>query len=470
MSEKDDRMPKPTDNRLLITGGTVVRPGRVPVLADVLVEGERIEEVREPGTGAGDAPRLDARGLHVMPGVIDLHTHLGAGNGVEEYASETGAMALGGVTTVFNILADGGSYAPLLAQHLAAAQARARIDFGFHLTLMSREHLAELPALRARYGLRAYKYFMHFRGDEGKYLGVEGTDDGKMFEILEAVAALGDLLFVHAENPEVVWALRDRLQAEGRTDLVAWDDARPPFVEAEAVRRVAYFAQELGTRVYLVHISTSDSVAQITGSRREFPTMLLAVETCPHYLTHTRDFAGGILGKVNPPLRSAEHLEALWEAIAAGVVDTIGSDHVSRRRSTKEGTIWTASAGFPGSPTLLPALLTHGHLARSLPLERIAELTSARPAQLLDLADRKGDIAPGMDADLALVDLAEARVADPAWLGTNSDYSLFGDEPLRGWPRHVLARGRLAVRDHKLLAEPGEGTYVRRDVAEGDGS
>lgn len=454
----------PATQELLIRGGTIVRPGTTQQVADILVRNGVIDSIGSPGVLSTTGQELDASGLHVLPGVIDLHTHLGAGNGLKEYDSESHAMALGGVTTMFNILADGGSYGPVLRENLEAARAGARIDYGFHLTLMSREHLRELPKLREVYGLRAYKYFMHFRGDEGKYLGVEGTDDGKMFEILEAVAQLGDLLFVHAENPEVVWALRDRLQTDGRTDLAAWDDARPPFVEAEAVRRVAYFAQELNTRIYLVHISTTESLNQVRSARAEFPDLQLAVETCPHYLTQTREFAGGIVGKVNPPLREKRHQDALWQAIIDGVVDTVGSDHVSRKLATKKGTIWSASAGFPGSPTLLPALLTFGHLARGISLERIVELTSARPAELLDLAERKGRIAPGFDADLALVDLQSQRSADPTWLGTNSDYSLFGDDLLNGWPRHVFLRGELIVHHHEVVGGPGTGRYVRHET------
>ncbi|MDI2099137.1 dihydroorotase [Ruicaihuangia caeni] len=456
-----------TPANLVIRGGTVVRPGQPPRIADIVVNDGMIREVVDQAPADQDAMTVDATGLHIFPGVIDLHSHLGAGNGLQEYETETGAAALGGVTTIFNILADAGEYAPTVAEHLEAAGRTAKIDFGLHLTLMSKEHLQELPKLKEEFGIHAYKYFMSFRGDEGKYLGVEGTDDGKMFEIFATVAANNALLFVHAENPEIVWALRDRLQAEGRTDLAAWDDARPPFAEAEAVRRVAYFAQSLGTRVYLVHISTSDSIEQIKHSRAEFPDLSLAVETCPHYLTHTRDYAGRILGKVNPPLRKAEHRDALWQAVSDGVVDTVASDHVSRKRSTKEGTIWTASAGFPGSPTIMPSLITHGHLERGLPLERIAELTSRRPAELLGLSSIKGDIAPGLDADLALVDLSSERTADPEWLGTNSDYSLPGDEPLRGWARHVFVRGIEVVRDHAVVAEPGTGNYVRRTPAEG---
>ncbi|MET0672819.1 MAG: dihydroorotase family protein [Microbacterium pygmaeum] len=444
---------------LLIRGGTVVRPGIAPALADVAVIDGRIAALLEPGTTAEASEFVDATGLHVLPGSVDPHLHIGLGNGIDEYPGETGAVALGGVTTVFNILSQPGSYLPVLEEHVEKASATSRVDFGFHAVLMTEDHLIELDEITSRFGLTSFKYFMSFRGDEGKYLGVEGTHDGKMLRILEAVAARGDLLFVHAENLEVVWTLRDELMASGRTDLAAWDDSRPPFTEAEAVRRVTYFAQAVGARLYLVHISTADSLEQIRRARAEFPHLDLSVETCPHYLTHTVDYAGGVIGKVNPPLRRAEHVEAVWEGIADGTVTTIGSDHVSRKRSTKDGPIWTASAGFPDGPVSLPVLLTHGHLERGIPLERIVELSAAEPARLLGLA-RKGDIAPGFDADLAIVDLATRRTADPAWLGTNSDYSLYEDHELAGWSRHTFVRGTAVVRDGVVVAEPGTGSYV----------
>jgi dihydropyrimidinase len=168
------------------------------------------------------------------------------------------------------------------------------------------------------------------------------------------------------------------------------------------------------------------------------------------------------VGKVNPPLRRPEHVAAVWDAVADGTVTTLGSDHVSRKRATKEGTIWTASAGFPGAPTALPVLLTHGHLERGIPLERIVELTAAEPARLLGLADRKGDIAEGLDADLAIVDLSTRRAADAAWLGTNADYSLYEEDELAGWARHTLVRGIPIVRDGELIGAPGTGRYVHQ--------
>jgi dihydropyrimidinase len=455
-----------TDYDLIIRGGTVVRAGIAPELLDIAVTDGRIAALLAPGAAAIATEAIDATGLHVLPGSIDPHLHIGVGTGLDEYPGETGAAALGGVTTVFSILSNPGSYLPVLEQHVERAAASSRVDFGFHAVLMTEGHLEELDEVKRRFGLRSFKYFMSFRGDEGKYLGVEGTTDGKLWEILSAVGERDDLLFVHAENLEVVWSLRDELQASGRDDLAAWDDSRPPFVEAEAVRRVTYFAQHLGTRLYLVHISTADSLEQIRRAREEFPDLELSVETCPHYLTHSVDYAGGVIGKVNPPLRRPEHLEAVWEAIADGTVSTVGSDHVSRKRATKDGSIWTASAGFPGAPTSLPVLLTYGHLERGIPLERLVELTALEPAKLLRIDDRKGDIAIGLDADLAIVDLTGRRTADPAWLGTNADYSLYEDEELTGWSRHTLVRGIPVVRDGQIVGEPGTGAYVRTTETE----
>jgi dihydropyrimidinase len=453
---------------LVLTGGTLVRPGDGTGAADLGVRDGRIVLITEPGAAA-DLPAhevLDVGGLHVFPGVVDPHQHVGVGNGVEDYRTDTGACALGGVTSAWYMtMAPGGSYLDTLAEQDAAASTRAHIDYGFHPTLMSPEHVAELPQVRDRFGVHTFKYYMHFRGDEGAYLGVSGTHDGLLYAMVEAIGAAGDLLMVHAENPEVVWTLEERLKRDGRVDLAAWDDARPPFVEAEAVRRVTFFAHRAGCELYLVHITNVESLAQVRAARRELGGLVVAVETCPHYLTHSTDYPRGIVGKVNPPLRRPEHREALWEGIADGTIDTLGSDHVGRGLAAKQGTIWTASAGFPSGPQTLPVLLSEGHHRRGIPLERIADLTSRRPAQLLRCADRKGDLRVGLDADLAIVDLDWERTSDPAWLGTFADYSLYEDMPLRGWPRHTFVRGAAVVRDGALVGAPGHGRSIQTAAA-----
>jgi dihydropyrimidinase len=446
---------------LVLTGGTVVRPRDLPRLADLAIRDGKIAAVLTPGAEVDAAERMDVTGLHVFPGSVDPHAHIGLGNGLDEYRSDTAAAAKGGVTTMMYMLSSGESYLPMLAEHNAAAAATSYIDFGFHATMMTEQHLAELDQVREQFGLRSFKYFMHFRGDEGKYLNVSGTHDGRFYEIAKAVAARGDLLLVHAENPEVVWVLRDELIAAGRDDLSAWDESRPPFVEAEAIRKATFFAQQTGCRMYFVHVSTGPSLDQLRLARTDPAAGELSAETCPHYLTHSAQWEGGIVGKVNPPLRQPENIEALWTALADGTVNTLGSDHVGRRRSAKEGGIWKASAGFPGAPTTLPVLLSEGYHRRGLPLGRIAELTAKRPAELIQAADRKGDIVVGLDADLTIVDLELTKTADPAWLGTYSDYSLYQDMPLKGWPRHTLVRGSFVMRDEELVGESGSGVSIR---------
>jgi dihydropyrimidinase len=448
---------------LLISGGTLVSPGAGPRAGDIGVLDGRIAVIAEPGSELTAEDTIDAAGLHVFPGVVDPHQHTGVGNGVEDYRTDTAACARGGVTSAFYMtMAPGALYTDVLAAQDEAASTRAHIDYGFHPVLMSAEHLAELGTLQERFGTRTFKYYMHFRGDEGAYLKVSGTDDGKLYETVNAVAANGGLLMVHAENPEVVWPIAARLKAEGRTDLAAWDQSRPPFVEAEAVRRVAYFAQAAGCELYLVHMTTRDSLDQIRRARHEFPELALAVETCPHYLTHSTEDPLGSVGKVNPPLRRREHLEPLWQAVLDGTVDTLGSDHVGRSVSTKAGTIWQASAGFPSGPQLLPVLITEGHRRRGLPLQRIAQLSAQRPAQLLRCADRKGDLRVGLDADLAIVDLETERLSDPGWLGTFADYSIYQDVALSGWSRHTLVRGTPVIRDGELVGAPGHGDLISR--------
>jgi dihydropyrimidinase len=188
-------------------------------------------------------------------------------------------------------------------------------------------------------------------------------------------------------------------------------------------------------------------------------------ETCPQYLTHTSDMPIGSLGKVNPPLRSDRDREALWEAIADGLIDTIGSDHVPRRRERKTGSIWTASAGFPGTATILPLLLSEGHHKRKVPLTRIVEMCSTNPARAFGLHPRKGSLAPGADADLAIVDLSLERTASADLLGGHSDYSLYEDRVLRGWPVLTMVRGEIVMQDGKVVGPGGHGEYLRRAAA-----
>ena len=443
----------------MLRGGYLVRPREGVYQADIGISDGKITAIAQPGALPAAKVVRDLDGLHVFPGVVDPHVHIGFGGGIEEYTTDTRAASLGGVTSFFHILIDSGSYLPLIKEHRNEATQRSVLDFGFHATLMTARHLEEIDAMW-NLGVRSYKYFMSFRGSEGAYLGVEGTDDGAMLDVFRAVAAVEGVLMVHPENIEVVWRLRERLMATGRDDLFAWHESRPPFVEAEAIGRAAHFAAETGAEIYLVHVSAEEAIEAALASRRRFPEVRLHVETCPHFLVFTYKSDLGSLGKVNPPLRSEEDREALWAAILSGSVDTVASDHAGRRRATKAKPIWEASAGFPGLPLTLPTLLSEGHHRRGLDLARIAEVTSKRPAEIFGLAHRKGDIAVGMDADLAVVDLDWARQVDSEWLGTYSDYSLAEGQTIIGWPRLTLRYGLPVQIEGELVDDPPTPKYL----------
>ena len=447
---------------LLVKDGILVRPGAPPEAGDLAVDRGRIVAIDEPGRLAAGHRTIDAGGLHVMPGGIDPHVHLGMGGGFESFRADTGSAAIGGVTSLFTILIDSGPYEPVVERHHDVLDRVSHVDFGFHLTLMTDAHVDSLGGGAERWGINSFKYYMSFRGEEGAYLGIAGTDDGAFHRILTGVAGVGGVLQIHPENIEVVWRLREAVRASGRDDLRAWDESRPAFVEAESVWRASFFADVVGTRVYFVHLSSEAALDAVRGARAAFPEATLLAETCPHFLTHTHESELGVVGKVNPPLRSRNDRAKVWEALLDGDIDTVGSDHVGRRLDQKQGSIWTASAGFPGLPTILPILLSEGYQRRGLPLPEIARLSAQRPAEIFGCSDRKGALRVGMDADLAIVDLDWTREVDAGMLGTWADYSIYDGRSLTGWPRYTVVRGAVVQENGELVGPPGWGEYLRR--------
>ena len=447
---------------LLIRNGTIVLPTTGLTEASVGARDGKVAAILATGEIADGAEEIDARGKIVFSGVIDPHMHIGLGQGLPDWETETRSAVMGGVTTGCNFLMHGQSYFPIVQENLAAAQKSSYIDFAFHLVPSAPEHLEEMPEYRRRFGICSFKYLTSFRGSEGAYLGVQGTDDGYMYRCLQIVAEMGEGMFcVHPENIEVVWELRRQLQAAGRDDLKAWDDSRPQVVEAEATYSVALYAQAVACPLYIVHVSGGMVLEEARRAKEKASRAPLYIETCPHYLTHTSDDPLGPLGKVNPPLRSRADIDALWEGIASGLVDTVGSDHCARGRERKKGSIWTSSAGFPGTATVLPVVLSEGVHRRGLSLSRVAQLTSYNTARIFGLYPRKGVIAPGSDADFAIVDLDKEQTVTPALLQSYADYSLYEGWKLKGWPVATIVRGQVVMRDGAIVGHPGVAQYIR---------
>jgi dihydropyrimidinase len=304
---------------------------------------------------------------------------------------------------------------------------------------------------------------MNVRGDEGKRLGLPGIDDGFLFRLLEALASHGGMLCPHPENIEVAWVLRERVMAadpEGTGGLAAWNATRPGFVEAEALSRACHFARITGTPLHAVH--TSSAAALAAAVRQREAGARISIETCIHYLTHDTDCGLGALAKVNPPLRGPADREALWAGIRAGQIDTIGTDHIHRPASSKQGGIWKAQPGFPGLDAFLPALFTEGR-KRGIAPERLVPLVSANPARVMGLVPRKGAVMPGADADLAVVDLDTRWIVDKSALATDAGFSIYEGHQMTARVVHTVSRGRFVLRDGALQEDTvGHGRFVPR--------
>jgi dihydropyrimidinase len=455
---------------LVVRGGSVVLPQTNGIVVDVAINNGQIAALLAPGTGAEAAETLDASGKTVLPGVIDVHLHLGHGKDIarprvpEDAESETAAAAIGGVTTFIPYLMATDPFEKLFDEVKAVTEAGARIDFGYHFIISTEAQLAGVPRYARDFGVPSFKIFMNNRGGEGARLGLPDIDDGFLLRLCEGAAAHGGMVCPHPENIEAAWVLRKRAMdadPEGRGGLRAWNTTRPPFIEADAVQRAALFARETGARLYIVH--TSSREALLAGLRARDAGTDILIETCPHYLTHDVDWQGGDIGKINPPLRERDDCEALWAGILSGDIDTVATDHVHRDISSKSGGIWKASPGCAGLETLLPVMLTDGHHGRGIPLGQIASLLSGTPAEAMGLRDRKGRIAVGLDADLAIVDLDREYAYNREDVRSSAGYSIYEGRRFNGKVVHTLVRGHFAVRDGVLVDDAvGSGRYISR--------
>jgi dihydropyrimidinase len=458
---------------LVVRGGTVVLPETDGVAADIAISNGRIAAVLAPGAEVEAAETLDAGGKTVLPGMIDVHLHLGHGKDIarprvpEDAAVETAAAAVGGVTTFIPYLMATDPFESLFDEVKSVTESGARIDFGYHFIISTEDQLAGVPRYAREFGVPSFKIFMNNRGGEGTRLGLPDIDDGFLLRLCEAAAGNGGMVCPHPENIEASWVLRNRVMAsdpEGKGGLRAWNATRPPFVEADAVQRAGLFARETGARLYIVHTSSREALE--AGLRARDAGTDIIIETCPHYLTHDVDWEGGDVGKINPPLREREDRDALWTGIMMGDVDTVATDHVHRDISAKGGGIWKASPGCGGLETLLPVMLTDGHHERGLPLGRVASLLSSAPADAMGLAHRKGRIAVGLDADLAIVDLTREYLCRREDVVSSAGYSIYEGRRFKGKVVHTLVRGRFAVRDGELVdSTVGQGRFVQRTLA-----
>lgn len=445
---------------ILVSKGKVVIPKVGIKELNIAVTGGKIVGLLAPNLPVEANLFVDAKGKYVLPGVIEPHSHIAD----KDYLTETKSAAIGGVTTVLNHVRDVNSddYDELYGKIRGMCEKQAYVDFSVHFGLITQTHLNNLDKYVNKFGVTSFKFFMNYRGEEGKHVGVlDGIDDGFMFDCFLALGKYRNTpACVHAENIEIGWYLRTKLQKAGRSDLLAWEENKPDFTEAEAIRRALYLGEISNCPIYIVHLSSKKGLDEIREYRNRYEKIY--VETCPHYLTLTSDSEIGVMGKTSPPLRYKEDVEALWQAVADGTIDTIGSDHVPRKKATKSGTIWEASGGYPGVATLLPILLSEGFHKKGISIERIVELTSYNVAKAFNLYPQKGTIEIGADADLTIVDLDLEREVRWKELLSLSDYSIYEGWKLKGWPIVTIVRGKVVMEHGEIKGEQGYGKFIPR--------
>ena len=426
---------------LLVKGAQVVTPNGLGAV-DVGVADGRIAALGElDPSNAGEV--FQAQGLTVLPGVIDTQVHFREpGNEhKEDLESGTRAAALGGVTAVFEMpnTKPSTTTAEALADKFERAHGRAWTDHAFYVGA-AEENVDELATLERTPGCCGVKIFM------GSSTGNLLVDDD---ETLLAVLRSGRRrVAVHAEDEP---RLRERLSlVRGGADVAMHPVWRDEETAIRATTRLLRLAREAGRPVHVLHVTTAEEM-ELLAHHKDIAT----VEVTPQHLTLAAPDCYEELGtfaQMNPPIREARHRDGLWQAVTAGVVDVVGSDHAPHTREEKAGDYPATPSGMPGVQTLLPLLLDHLSHGR-LTLERLVDLTSAGAARIYGIA-AKGRIAVGYDGDLTLVDLKARREIGEDWLASKCGWSPFAGRSVTGWPLATVIRGQVVMRDGALQGQP----------------
>jgi dihydropyrimidinase len=455
---------------LVVADGTVVSPEAGTIRADVGVADERIACLAAPGSLDGDRV-IDATGKHVIPGVVDPHTHHGF---YREYASdadtESRSALVGGITTIGNMFRTGDPYTEVIDDVIATGDDNYRHDYFLTLGPLSLTHVKEIPELVSEYGITTYKWLQHYKGTVRERFGTDHEMDDHLGDAVVRTLASIEVpttLGYHSENTEMRAQIMDRLEAEGRDSYAAFAESFPGYVETQSMVAGAAIAKahDYDDRFYAVHISSRHTAEELAHLRHA--GYRLTGETCPHYLALTVDEADD-RAKVGPPVRTAADRDRLWEALADGTISCIGTDHICNRRDRKVGeTIWDSLRGFPSNATMLPILLSMGVNEGRLGLERVVEIVTKNNAQAWNLYPRKGTMRVGTDADLVVVDLDETKTVTPALLQSAADYSPYEGVELTGWPTHTIVRGTVAFEDDTVTVDPGHGSHIERPVPTG---
>jgi dihydropyrimidinase len=467
---------------LLIKSGTLVTDTEI-YTADILVEGEKIAAL-EPNLDVPGAEVVDAAGKLVLPGGVDAHVHLdlpmfGTVSSDDHYTGGK-AAAFGGTTTVIDFVPqDFPTLRECVDAWRAKADPRAGVDFGFHMNITRFDEalageISGLPDL----GITSLKMFT-------AYNQRLRLSDGEIFQVLRIASKAGILPLLHAENGDVIDILVAEALAAGHTAPEWHARTRPAWGAVEATLRGAALAAQAGSPLYIVHMNVAGEVDQLQYARQR--GLHVMGETCPQYLFFTEEHlqrSDGAKWVCSPPVRSADDNTRLWQGLKDGAIQTLATDHCPffydgtqpilyegqpvsiPGKELGQGDFTKIPNGLPGVGDRLPVLWTYGVRSERITPQQFVALTSTQPAKIFGLYPRKGALLPGSDADIVIWDPERRLIYGVAHAHHRTDYNLYENWELVGFPQKVFLRGQLIADDGTWLGRAGQGQYLHRGTGE----
>jgi dihydropyrimidinase len=455
---------------LVVRGGLVVGPGWTAE-ADIGVSDGKIAHVGQIPYNSAEKT-VNARGKIVIPGGIDPHTHyelyfMGA-KPRETWDVGTIASAIGGTTTTIDFAPQekGETLLNATKKQLDRASQLSVIDFTTKPIISDfsdMERVMRGMKETMDLGVPGFKVFMIYRHQGWM------ADDWSLFQVMRRARELGGIVTIHAENGFIGEGLQEEFVRMGKIEPRYHGEAKPNLVENLAIMLVMSIAEITGARTYIVHQSTREGPDIVAPYRmRGLPVFL---ETCTHYLVLTDETFDpperGIYFMCSPPLRKKEDVEALWQALFTGKIQTVGSDHVAFTKDQKKefaGVFTKIPNGFPGSEVRVPVTYYEGVVRRGMSLNRFVEVVSTNAAKIFGLYPRKGVIAPGSDADLVLIDPNKEHSLDAKDLHMGTDLSVYEGMRIKGWPSTTILRGEIIVENEEFHGRPGMGRFVKATI------
>jgi dihydropyrimidinase len=458
---------------LLLRNGTVVTSTKTEQ-ADILIEDESIKDIATSIPVDRAHRVIDVTDMLLFPGGIDVHTHLdmpfGGTTSSDDFETGTKAAAFGGTTTLidFAIQPKGTKMRNALDTWWKKAEAKASIDYGLHMivTDLGEAGLEDMDDM-VKEGVASFKLFM-------AYPGVLMVDDATIFQALSRTAKNGALICLHAENGGIIDVIVKRAIAEGKTAPIYHGLTRPVAAEAEAVHRAIAMSEMSGAPVYIVHLSSEEALNEVRAARdRGVP---IFAETCPQYLLLSiEDLARpgfeGAKYVFTPPLREKHHQPKLWDGLKDDHLQVVSTDHCpfcfEDQKILGKDDFTKIPNGGPGVENRLQLLYHHGVNAGQISLNRFVELVSTTPAKLFGLYPKKGELAPGSDADIVVWDPNAEHIISSKTHHMRCDYSMFEGFQVKGNAKMVLSRGEVIVEQGKFQGRTGRGNFLRREARGG---